>query len=110
LFDAVRAFLLWTGRGVAGAGHGKPWDYFPRLLLSFETATVLAAAAGAWLAVRRRDAFGTFCALWAAGELAAYSLLRYKTPWLALNAILPAALAAGALCREAWALPRPWPT
>lgn len=108
LIDSVRTFLLWTGRGVEGAGHAKPWDYFPRLLLSFETVTVVCAVAGGLIALRKRDAFGTFCALWAAGELAAYSLLRYKTPWLALNMILPAALAAGVLFREAWRWQRPW--
>ena len=98
-------FFLWGGRGIQGAGHGKPWYYFLRLLLSFETVTVACAVAGAWLALRRRDAFGTFCALWAAGVVAAYSLLRYKTPWLALNMILPAALVAGVLFREAWRWP-----
>lgn len=108
LIDSVRTFLLWTGRGVEGAGHAKPWDYFPRLLLSFETVTVVCAVAGGLIALRKRDAFGTFCALWAAGELAAYSLLRYKTPWLALNVILPAALAAGVLFREAWGWRRSW--
>jgi uncharacterized protein (TIGR03663 family) len=110
LIDSVRTFLLWTGRGVEGAGHAKPWDYFPRLLLSFETVTVVCAVAGGLIALRKRDAFGTFCALWAAGELAAYSLLRYKTPWLALNVILPAALAAGVLFREVWGWRRPWRT
>jgi uncharacterized protein (TIGR03663 family) len=105
LSASLWTFFLWTGRGIGGAGHGKPWDYFPRLLLSFEAVTVICALAGGWLALRRRDAFGTFCALWAAGELAAYSLLRYKTPWLALNVILPAALAAGVLFREAWRWP-----
>lgn len=108
LIDSLRTFLLWTGRGVEGAGHAKPWDYFPRLLLSFEAVTVTCAVAGGLIALRKRDAFGTFCALWAAGELAAYSLLPYKTPWLALNVILPAALAAGVLFREAWGWRRPW--
>jgi len=69
--------------------------------------TVACAVAGAWFALRRRDSFGTFCALWAAGELAAYSLLRYKTPWLDLNIVLPAALTGGLLFREAYG--RPWP-
>lgn len=109
LIDSFRTFLLWGGRGVEGAGHAKPWDYFPRLLLSFESVTVVCAVAGGLIALRKRDAFGTFCALWAAGELAAYSLLPYKTPWLALNVILPAALAAGVLFREAWGWKRPWP-
>jgi len=105
--DSVRTFLLWSGKGLEGAGHAKPWDYFPRLLLSFEPVTAVCAVAGAWLALRRRDAFGIFCALWAAGELAAYSLLRYKTPWLGLNILLPAVLTAGVLGREVstWRLP-----
>ena len=103
VIDSFRTYLYWTGRGVEGGRHAKPWDYFPRLLLSFEAAAVVCALAGGWLALRRRDAFGTFCALWAAGELAAYSLLSYKTPWLALNIVLPAALAAGVLFREAFA-------
>ncbi len=107
LIDSVRTFLLWTGRGVEGAGHAKPWDYFPRLLLSFEAVTVACAVAGGLIALRKRDAFGTFCALWAAGQLAAYSLLRYKTPWLALNVILPAVLVAGVLFREVWGWRRP---
>jgi uncharacterized protein (TIGR03663 family) len=103
VLDSFRTFLYWTGRGVEGGRHAKPWDYFPRLLFSFEAAAVVCALAGGWLALRRRDAFGTFCLLWAAGELAAYSLLSYKTPWLVLNIVLPAALTAGVLFREAFA-------
>lgn len=98
--DSFRTFFLWAGKGIGGAGHGKPWDYFPRLLFSFEPLTLVCAVAGGWLALRRREAFGSFCALWAAGELLAYSVLRYKTPWLALNILLPAALAGGVLFRE----------
>ena len=107
LADSVRTFFLWANKGIAGAEHAKPWHYFPRLLLEFEIVTVACAMAGGWLAIRRRDAFGTFCALWAGGELAAYSLLRYKTPWLDLNLVLPAAVAGGVLFREAYG--RPWP-
>ncbi|HSS75453.1 MAG TPA: flippase activity-associated protein Agl23 [Thermoanaerobaculia bacterium] len=107
LVDSVRTFFLWAGKGIAGAEHAKPWHYFPLLLFNFETVTVACALAGGFLAIRRRDAFGTFCALWAAGELAAYSLLRYKTPWLDLNIVLPAAIVGGVLFREAFG--RPWP-
>jgi uncharacterized protein (TIGR03663 family) len=107
LLDSFRTFLLWAGKGVEGAGHGKPWDYFPRLLLSFEPVILVCAVAGGWLALRRRDAFGTFCALWTAGELAAYSVLRYKTPWLVLNILLPAVLTGGVLFRETFGRPAP---
>jgi uncharacterized protein (TIGR03663 family) len=106
LADSVRTFSLWANKGIAGAEHAKPWYYFPHMLLAFETVTVACAVAGGCLAIRRRDSFGTFCALWAGGELAAYSLLRYKTPWLDLNLVLPAAVAGGVLFREAFA--RPW--
>jgi uncharacterized protein (TIGR03663 family) len=105
--DSVRTFLLWAGKGIEGAGHGKPWDYFIRLMLSFEPLILLGAVAGGWIAVRRRDAVGTFCALWCAGELAVYSALRYKTPWLALNVLLPAVLLGGGLAREVFVRPAP---
>jgi uncharacterized protein (TIGR03663 family) len=100
LVDSLRTFFLWAGKGLGGGEHGKPWDYFLHLLLSFEPVTIACAVAGGWLALRRRETFGTFCALWAAGELLVYSLLRYKTPWLALNVLLPAVLAGGVLFRE----------
>ncbi|HYO14489.1 MAG TPA: flippase activity-associated protein Agl23, partial [Thermoanaerobaculia bacterium] len=103
----LRAFLLWTEKGVEGAGQARPWTYFPQILLRFETALAAAALLGAGVALRRRDAFGLFCALWTASQLAAYSLIPYKTPWLVLNIVLPAALTAGVLAREVAASPSP---
>ncbi|HKV06791.1 MAG TPA: flippase activity-associated protein Agl23 [Thermoanaerobaculia bacterium] len=101
IVDSVRAFLLWAGKGIEGSGgHIRSWDFFARLLFTFETPLVLCALAGAFLAVRRRDRFGLFCALWTAGQLAIYSALPYKTPWLVLNVVVPAALTAGVLFRE----------
>lgn len=101
LADSVRAFWLWAGKGIEGTGgHVQAWDYFPRLLLTFEALLVLCALGGAWTAVRRRDPFGIFCALWTAGQLAIYSALPYKTPWLVLNVVVPAALTAGGLFRR----------
>jgi predicted membrane-bound mannosyltransferase len=99
--DSLATFVVWARKGIAGAGHAKPWDYFLRLLLGHEPLIVCCALAGGWLAFRRRDAFGAACAVWAASELLAYSLLPYKTPWLVLNVLLPAVLVAGVLCREA---------
>lgn len=107
LADSVRAFLLWAGKGIEGTGgHVQPWGYFPRLLLAFEAPLALCALGGAWIAVRRQTPFGVFCALWTAGQLAVYSALPYKTPWLVLNIGVPAALTAGVFFREAFAR---WP-
>jgi uncharacterized protein (TIGR03663 family) len=103
--DSLRAFLPWIEKGVEGSSHGKPWTYFPALLLTFEAPTVLCALGGAALAVRRRDAAGLFCAVWAVSQLALYSAIRYKTPWLMINMVVPMALTAGVLCREIAARP-----
>jgi uncharacterized protein (TIGR03663 family) len=106
--NSLHAFLLWMEKGVEGAGQTRPWTYFPQILLRFETALAAGALLGAGIALRRRDRFGLFCALWTASQLAAYSLIPYKTPWLVLNIVLPAALTAGVLAREVAA--SPWPT
>lgn len=97
LVDSFRAYMPWTEKGFEGSGHEKPWDYFLRLLLTFETAALVAAVLGSLAALRRRDPFGLFCAVWWAGQLAAYSAIPYKTPWLAMNVVLPLALSAGML-------------
>ena len=41
------------------------------------------------------NTFALFSALWAFGILAAYSLIPYKTPWLALSFIIPLAMIGG---------------
>lgn len=101
------ALLLWTKKGVEGAGQIRPWTYFPEILLRFETALTAGALLGAGIALYRRNTFGLFCALWTASQLAAYSIIPYKTPWLVLNVVLPAALTAGILAREVAASPAP---
>jgi predicted membrane-bound mannosyltransferase len=50
--------------------------------------------------VKARSRFLVFCAFWTLGIFAAYSLVPYKTPWLALSLILPLALMAGYLIGE----------
>lgn len=97
LVDSFRAYLPWTEKGFEGSGHEKPWDYFLRLLLTFETAALVAGVLGGLVALRRRNPFGLFCAAWWAGQLAAYSAIPYKTPWLAMNVVLPLTLSAGVL-------------
>jgi predicted membrane-bound mannosyltransferase len=121
LVDSVRAYLPWAEKGVeGGTGHEKPWTYFPELLQAFEATTVLCALGGGVLAFRRRESadpidqidpigektrFGRFCAVWAASQVVAYSLIPYKTPWLMINMVVPAALTAAVLFREVAARP-----
>lgn len=106
LIDSFWAFVLWAGKGAEGAGgHGKPWFYFLKWLLRYEPAMLAGALLGSALALLRRDRFGSFCAVWFLGQLAVYSAIPYKTPWLALNILLPGALTAGVLVQEVWTRP-----
>ncbi len=58
--------------------------------------TLVLGAMGAMVAVlRTARRFVLFASLWAFGLTTAYSLIDYKTPWLALNFIVPLALCSG---------------
>ncbi len=65
-------------------------------LLLQESPLLILGALGALVAVLRpAKSFALFAALWAFGLIAAYSLIAYKTPWLALNFMVPLALCSG---------------
>jgi uncharacterized protein (TIGR03663 family) len=103
LIDSFWGLVLWTGKGAEGAGiHAKPWFYFLQWLLRYEPALLAGGLLGSGLALRRRNPWGSFCAIWFLSQLAIYSAIPYKTPWLALNILLPAALVAGFLVQEIW--------
>lgn len=110
VWDSVEAYKVWKKTGESGF-HGYGWDKYLQWLVIGQVGTpgderlewgeepvlVLLAAAGAALALltaaRRR--FPLFAALWGFGLLAAYSLIKYKTPWLVLSMLVPFAIAGG---------------
>ncbi|HEX3127731.1 MAG TPA: flippase activity-associated protein Agl23, partial [Thermoanaerobaculia bacterium] len=100
LVDSFRAFLPWTEKGIEGSGHEKPWPYFFLLLGRFEPMALAAGVLGGAVALWRRNPFGIFCCVWWLGQLAAYTVIPYKTPWLVLNILLPLILSAGVLFGE----------
>jgi uncharacterized protein (TIGR03663 family) len=89
----------------AGQGHEKPFWYFGRLLTGGWSGGLLAAFAclGLFIIFRRSDAspyqwlayYGLFLAI-------IYSLIPYKTPWLALNLWLPLTLCAAIAVESLW--------
>jgi len=105
LLRPIEALRLWGARGVRADGHGKPWWYYASILGREEPVIAILAASGALVALRARDRFATFLAVWSGATLAGYSLIPYKTPWLILDPILPLALLGGtaiaAACRSA---------
>ncbi len=92
---ALETFKIWTKTGTSDF-HRKPFYTYVIWLLQEESLLLMLGALGAALALwRARRRFIVFAAAWAIGILAAYSLVPYKTPWLALNFTLPLAISGG---------------
>ena len=91
-----------------GEGHEKPFWYFGKLLIAGSSGGLISALAciGLILTVKRRDdsPFG-FLGWYAALLAVIYSLIPYKTPWLALNFWLPLALFAALTIKWLWNIP-----
>jgi len=93
--DSIATFKIWTRTGTKD--HVHEWYTYLTWLRQEEALLLLLGIAGVCVAVwrARANGFALFAALWAVGILAAYSLVPYKTPWLALNFIVPLAITGG---------------
>lgn len=92
--DSFQTFAIWSKTGAVAHVH-PIYTYF--LWLGRQEAPLLfLGALGAILVVLKpKNSFALFSALWAFGVIAAYSLIPYKTPWLALNFVVPLSIIAG---------------
>ena len=92
--DSVKTFQFWTKTGETA--HLHPFLTYVWWLLLQESPVLLLGIVGAVVVLLRpaRPA-RLFVAFWAFGLMAAYSLIKYKTPWLALNFVVPLALIGG---------------
>lgn len=93
--DAFEAYNVWTKTGTKDHAINGRWAYLT-WLLAIEAPILLLGAVGALIAFQKsKHRFAMFAALWAFGLFAAYTIIPYKTPWLAINFVLPLALIAG---------------
>jgi uncharacterized protein (TIGR03663 family) len=91
--DALSTLRFWSHRTHE---HEHPWWQYIQWLMQEEPVLLVLGAAGALVSVwRARNRLSVFLSLWSFGLLAAYSLVGYKTPWIALNFIVPLALISG---------------
>lgn len=94
VWDALKTFEFWTKTGKQA--HVHPFVTYIWWLLLQESPLLVLGSIGAMVSVMKPEKpFALFSAFWAFGLIAAYSLIAYKTPWLALNFIVPLALCAG---------------
>ncbi|HEY0407562.1 MAG TPA: flippase activity-associated protein Agl23 [Pyrinomonadaceae bacterium] len=92
--DSLKTFKIWARTGKND--HVHEWYTYLMWLWQEEGAVLGLGTAGVVVALwRARNRFAVFAALWAIGIIAAYSLIPYKTPWLALNFIVPLAIIGG---------------
>lgn len=102
--DALQTLNLWRKRTHE---HAHPWWQYGYWLFQEEGIVLVLGAVGAVIAVwLAKNRFAVFIALWSFGLLTAYSFAgasirhlfsdqTYKTPWIALNFIVPLALTSG---------------
>ncbi|MEP7211712.1 MAG: hypothetical protein ABI791_01455 [Acidobacteriota bacterium] len=92
---AFEAYALWTKTGSKDHTQNGMWAYFEWGYQSELPIFVLSAVGTVIAFVKARHRFAMFAGLWALGLLAAYTIIPYKTPWLALSFLLPMCLVAG---------------
>ncbi|MFB3853532.1 MAG: flippase activity-associated protein Agl23 [Vicinamibacterales bacterium] len=116
IMESVRAFGIYAGRGLAPGPHEQSWHYYLRTLLwsnsgglvLTEALVLVLAAVGVGSAfVRRRRCFWPwYVSLYTLFAAAAFSALRYKTPWNLLSFHTGFVVMAGVGVASLFALPR----
>jgi uncharacterized protein (TIGR03663 family) len=97
VIDSVRTFGYWFQTSHS-AQHEYGLTKYLEWLWEEEAPVMILGAAGVLIALwQAHSRFAVFAAFWSLGILAAYSLVGYKTPWCALNILLPAIIMAGYL-------------
>ncbi len=92
---AFEAYALWTQTGKKDHTQNGTWAYV-RWGMKLESPIFILSAIGTLIALAKaRHRFAVFAGFWAFGLFAAYTLIPYKTPWLALSFILPMCIVAG---------------
>ncbi len=92
---AFEAYAVWTKTGTKDHTQSGTWGYL-KWGMKLEAPIYILSAIGTLIALfKARHWFAMFTGFWAFGLFAAYSIIPYKTPWLALSFILPMCIIAG---------------
>lgn len=99
LIDAVRAFAFWSKTGESA--HVHPFTQYLLWMRNEELSVLVLGVIGiAFALARHPNTLTVFCAFWTVGVFLMYSLIKYKTPWLTVNVVLPAAIMSGYAVQE----------
>ncbi|HKP13859.1 MAG TPA: flippase activity-associated protein Agl23 [Blastocatellia bacterium] len=107
LGDVLKSYTYWAR--TSRSDQVQHWYTYLWWLTREEGLLLLLGLGGVGLILWRSSSrFLVYVAVWLCGLLVAYSILPYKTPWLALNFIIPMAIAGGygVNAFSEWAAPR----
>ena len=97
---AIEAYTIWTKTGSKDHTQNGIWAYV-KWGMESEAPIFLLSGLGILISfVKAKHRFAMFASLWAFGLFAAYTIIPYKTPWLAISFILPMCIAAGYAINE----------
>jgi uncharacterized protein (TIGR03663 family) len=92
---SFEAYAIWTKTGNRDHTMNGAFAYL-KWGMRIEAPLILFSAIGAFVALLRgKHRFAIFSAFWAWGLFAAYTIIPYKTPWLAISFLMPMCLVAG---------------
>ena len=98
--SAIDAYAIWTKTGSKDHTQNGTWAYL-KWGMEIEAPLLILSSIGMLIAfVKARHRFAMFAALWGFGLFAAYSIIPYKTPWLAISFLLPMCISAGYAINE----------
>ncbi|MEP6900724.1 MAG: glycosyltransferase family 39 protein [Actinomycetota bacterium] len=100
LKGAFEAYAIWTKTGSTDHTQNGNWAYV-RWGMIIESPILILSALGLLISLyKTRHRLAMFAGIWAFGLFAAYTLIPYKTPWLALSFLLPMCIIAGYAVNE----------
>ena len=97
---AFEAYAIWTKTGSRDHTDNGLFAYL-NWAMRVESPIVFLSAIGTAIAFfKARHRFAMFVGLWTLGLFLAYTIIPYKTPWLALSFLLPACIIGGYAINE----------
>ncbi|MFN2413417.1 MAG: flippase activity-associated protein Agl23, partial [Pyrinomonadaceae bacterium] len=97
---ALEAYAIWTKTGSRDHTQNGMLAYLDWGLAT-EAPLLILAAIGTLIAFfKSRHRFAMFASLWAFGLFLAYTIIPYKTPWLAISFLLPMCIVGGYAVNE----------
>ncbi|MDQ3041778.1 MAG: hypothetical protein M3R11_05285, partial [Acidobacteriota bacterium] len=100
VLKAFEAYAIWTKTGSKDHTQNGFFAYL-KWLWKIESPILILSAIGTLIAFfKARHRFAMFAGLWTFGLFLAYSIIPYKTPWLAISFTLPMCVIAGYAVNE----------